>query len=315
MSLPVQRPTEAPALVVLAAGMGTRFGGLKQFEPMGPNGETLLDYSVFDAMRSGFGRVVFVLRSGWQGDLQRQLQTRYGDHVPLSFAYQDLQDLPEGFALPSGRTRPWGTAHALRAARGHCGDRFAVINADDFYGHEAYRSMARHLQSDGPSDQRPYAMVGYPLHTTLSATGGVNRGICVAHDGLLTSVQELTDIGERGDGRCHGKNALGDDIVVPRDALVSMNLWGFDHTVIAHIDTAFCTFVQQHGNDPAAECFLPDVVDTLIGTGQAQCQLLPTDAPWFGVTYRQDKQICAARLRALVDSGAYPSPLWSVSHF
>lgn len=308
-----QAPMTQPTLVVLAAGLGSRYGGLKQLDPMGPHGETILDYSVFDAQRGGFGRVVFVIRRDFADQFEAKVVTRYAGHIEVVCVFQDLHDLPAGFRAPSGRTKPWGTVHALLAARQVLDGFFAVVNADDFYGREAYRCMADHhrqwRESGCPANQ--CAMVAYTVQSTLSSHGGVNRGICRVDHGWLVSVEELTDIKVDGDGVCRGRQLSGQTLVLSRQALVSMNFWGMTPWVLARLAEQFTRFLAQQGEDPVAECYLPTVMDQLIGSQQIQCRALPTGSVWFGVTYRQDKSVCTRKLQQLLEAGSYPRGLWS----
>lgn len=312
--LPVrQTPMTKPTLVVLAAGMGSRYGGLKQLDPMGPHGETILDYSVFDAQHSGFGRVVFVIRRDFADQFEAQVVARYASRMEVVYVFQDLHDLPAGFRVPSGRTKPWGTVHALLAARQVLDGFFAVVNADDFYGRQAYRCMVDYhrqwCEATCPASQ--CAMVAYTVQSTLSSHGGVNRGICQVHDGLLVSVEELTDIKVDGDGVCRGRQLSGQTLVLSRQALVSMNFWGMTPWVLTRLSELFTQFLAQQGEDPVSECYIPTVLDTLIRSQQVQCRALPTESDWFGVTYPQDKALCARELRQLIETGSYPPGLWS----
>lgn len=308
-----QAPVTKPTLVVLAAGMGSRYGGLKQLEPMGPHGETLLDYSVFDALRSGFGRIVFVIRRDFAAQFQAQVVSRYARHVEVVCVFQDLHDLPAGFTLPAGRIKPWGTVHAVMSARQLLDGFFAVVNADDFYGREAYRCMADYHWQWLEAGCSPHqcAMVAYTVQSTLSSHGGVNRGICQVQDGLLVSVEELTGIKIDDDGVCRGRQPSGQPLVLSPQALVSMNFWGMTPSVLASLSKQFTSFLERQGQDPASEYYLPTAVDTLIRSQSVQCRALPTGSVWFGVTYPQDKAMCARSLQHLTEAGSYPPSLWS----
>lgn len=302
----------APTLLVLAAGMGTRFGGLKQCEPMGPNGETLLDYSVFDAHRAGFGRVVFVIRESFAAAFKNGVGSRYGDQLAVEYIYQHLDDLPDRFSAPCGRIKPWGTLHAVLAARNTMHAAFAVINADDFYGRDAYRRVVDFFRNSGSggNDKDHFCMVGYPVSHTLSDSGGVNRGICASDDGLLTAVEEHCEITRHADGRCHGLNLRGERVEIPGQAVASMNFWGFTPEVFEPMRRHFIEFLHLHGKDRDTECFIPSTIDTLIRTGRADCRILQTAGHWFGVTYPEDKAKSVQSIRALVANGTYPSVLW-----
>lgn len=299
-----------PILVVMAAGLGSRFGGLKQFEPVGPHGESLLDYSVFDALRAGFGRVVFVIRRETAEAFDARVASRYRTRAPIDCAFQSLDDVPAGFAVPEGRTRPWGTLHAVLAARHKIDAPFAVLNADDFYGRDSYLQAARFLQALPPEPPVPCCLVGYRLRATLSEGGGVHRAVGIARDGLLQHLAEHRDLQRDADGLCRGHDASGRRVVVPDDALVSMNFWGFAPTVLAPMAAQFESFLRAHGDDPKAECLLPDFVDHAVREGDARCHVLDGGGSWFGLTHPEDKADCARRLTQLSAQGDYEAPLW-----
>lgn len=292
-------------LLVLAAGIGSRYGGLKQMDPVGPSGEFILDYSVFDAIRAGFNRVVFVIRREIATDFKAIISSRMAGHIEIAYAIQDLADVPQGFTVPPERKKPWGTGHATLAGAEAVNSPFAVINADDFYGAESYRRLARFLDETA-ADPRHYAMVGYILRNTLSDHGHVARGLCTTDaQGTLTGVEELTNIVKTETGaRC-------DDRQLTADEIVSMNLWGFKPSFFAHLRNEFQSFLAQQGNDPKAEYFVPTVVNTLIARGEARCTVLTTPSKWVGVTYPEEKAGVVAAIRALVDQGAYPAALWA----
>lgn len=289
--------------------MGSRYGGLKQLDPMGPSGETVLDYAVYDAMRAGFGRIVFVIRRDIERPFRETVGRRYAGHIELDYAFQELNDLPEGHAVPPGRTKPWGTAHALRAARHVVDCPFAVINADDFYGADAYRVLAGYFKQCESASQEPLCMVGYPLSHTLSEHGSVNRGICTGRDGKLESVGEVTEIQRAPDGRIRGLDSDGRLIDIEPEVPVSMNFWGFSPAIFSGLEAHFLAFLKERGNETKAECYIPSFVDTLIRAGTHECDLLTTSADWFGVTYPADKPHVQKQLKALTDARLYPSPL------
>ncbi len=296
----------APTLLVLAAGMGSRYGGLKQIDPVGPHGEAILDYSVYDAKRAGFGRVVFLIRHSIEEAFRATVGSRYHGSIPVDYAFQELEDLPAGFAVPEGRTKPWGTTQAVLSAVAALDGPFAVINADDFYGAASYRALAGHLQS-GTSD---FAMVGFVLRKTLSAFGSVARGLCqVGDDGLLRTVVEHTKIEPEGDG---ARSIQPDGSAVPLtgDELVSMNMWGFTPELFAPLRQDFDRFLKSSGNELKSECYLPNSVNTLVAAGAARVRVLSSPDAWFGVTYREDRQSVVERIAALVAAGAYPERLW-----
>ena len=300
----------SPTLVVLAAGMGSRYGGLKQIDPMGPSGETILDYSVFDALRAGFGRVVFIIRPDFEDAFRDGVAARFSDRVDVDFSFQTLDRLPSGFSVPEGREKPWGTTHAILCAREQIRGNFAVINADDFYGRDSYAVLSRHLQSVDASST-DFAMVGFTLRNTLSDHGSVARGVCVADDkGFLASIDEMTKI-ER-DGRA-ARNTRDDGTVVSLsgDEPVSMNMWGFTPRLFDHLDRVFREFLEKSGSEAKSECFIPLTVGQLVDERVATCRVLRTDSSWFGVTYREDKEVVQASIADLIGRGDYPPNLWA----
>lgn len=304
-------PTSArPTLLVLAAGMGSRYGGLKQMDPMGPNGETVLDYSVFDAIHAGFGKVVFVIREEFFEAFRDAIGARFADKIEVAYAFQKLDDLPQGFSVPNGRTKPWGTAHAILAARHLVDTPFAVINADDFYGADAYRRAATFFQKPTGNSAAEFAMVGYPLANTLSEHGEVNRGICATRSGdLLESVEEYLKIAREPDGVIRGQALDGERRAIADNAPVSMNFWAFPAEFFAALAERFSAFLAESGGSLTSECYIPTVVDTLIREGDCQCRVLTTTGHWFGVTYPQDKPHVMQSIAALIAHGEYPSPL------
>jgi hypothetical protein len=291
--------------------MGSRYGGLKQLDPMGPGGETVLDYSVYDALRAGFGRIVFVIRRDIEQPFRQTIGARYAGRVDIDYAFQQIDDLPPGFDVPAGRAKPWGTGHAVRAACGLVDGPFGVINADDFYGADAFAVLARYFAACRDAARDPFCMVGYRLQQTLSDHGAVNRGLCEARAGRLHSVREFTGIRRGVDGVIRGTGPDGVEQALAADALVSMNFWGFPGDVFDSLEARFVEFLRKSGETPGAEFYIPAFVDTQIRSGVVECTLLETSANWFGVTYPADKPAVQQRLRALVDSGAYPSPLLS----
>ena len=301
-----------PTLLVLAAGMGSRYGGLKQMDPMGPNGETILDYSVYDAIRAGFGKVVFVIRKDFHEAFRDGIGSRFADQIEVRYAFQQLDDLPEGFSVPEGREKPWGTAHAIRAARNIIKEPFAVVNADDFYGHDAYVKAAEFLTGISEDNSpTPCCLVGYYLEKTLSDHGGVNRGITTTANGLLSEVEEVIDISRKEGGNVTGSAVDGSERQIKTDAIVSMNFWGFSPQYFDQLEQEFVSFMQEHGTEPKSECYIPTTVDNLIEGGKTQCHVLATDASWFGVTYPDDKPHVVASIQSLIDQGDYPTPLQS----
>ncbi|MFT6179977.1 MAG: hypothetical protein ACJAQT_003503 [Akkermansiaceae bacterium] len=300
----------SPALVVLAAGMGSRYGGLKQMDPMGPNGETVLDYSVFDAIRAGFSKVIFVIREDFAEAFKTSVGSKFARQIEVAYAFQKLDDLPEGYPVPEGREKPWGTSHAILAARDEVDRPFAVINADDFYGADAYQQAASFLTRDLPQDQKAhYALVGYQIVNTLSDHGAVNRGICQTDHGLLRGVEEVINISRKDTDQIEGTALNGSTCQVEEDVVVSMNLWAFPVSFLTELNHHFCTFLAEHGTEDKSECYIPTVVDGLVNRAVADCHVLETSSSWFGITYPNDKPHVVASIKELVDSGEYPSPL------
>ena len=296
-----------PTLVVLAAGMGSRYGGLKQVDPVGPSGEAILDYSVFDAVRGGFGKVVFIIRHDFEAEFKEKVGKKYEGLVPVEYCYQDINDLPAPYKVPEGRSKPWGTAHATRAARKVVHEPFAVINADDFYGRDAFAKLGAFLAEAKPMH---FAMVGYKLALTLSENGSVARGICdVAADGSLKSVTEMTKIVRTADG-AENREDPEHPVKLTAKELVSMNLWGFTPELFDALEARFPAWLAANGTKEKSEWYIPFVVDELIHEGKADCKVLPTESSWFGVTYREDKPFVMAEIKKLVDFGEYPSKLF-----
>ena len=298
-------------LLILAAGMGSRYGGLKQMDPMGPNGETVLDYSVYDAIRAGFKKVIFIIREDFAQAFREGVGARFEGKIEVEYAFQKLDDLPDGFSVPDGREKPWGTTHAIRAARHAVNGPFAVINADDFYGADAYHRIATYFRDSSLSDDSisHYCMVGYHINKTLSDHGDVNRGICSETNGLLSDVEEVTEIKREQDGKIYGNQLNGTRIEIDEHALASMNFWGFNQEFFAQLEEHFIEFLNESGNELKSECYIPTLVDDLITQKKADCQLLETSSSWFGVTYPDDKPHVVDAISKLVDQGAYPSPL------
>lgn len=300
-----------PTLLVLAAGMGSRYGGLKQMDPMGPNGETVLDYSVYDAIRAGFKRVVFIIREDFAEAFRDGVGARFAGKIDVDYVFQKLDDLPDGFSVPEGRDKPWGTTHAIRAARHTVDGPFAVINADDFYGSDSYQRIATYFKESADSTDgiSHYGMVGYDITKTLSDHGDVNRGICKDEAGFLKDVAEVTEIKREDDGKIYGNSLEGNRHEVSESAVASMNFWGFGHEFFAQIEDHFIEFLKERGTEMKSECYIPTLVDELIGSGKADCKVLETTSSWFGVTYPDDKPFVVENIQKLIDAGDYPSPL------
>ena len=298
-----------PTLLILAAGMGSRYGGLKQLDPMGPNGETVLDYSVYDAIRAGFGKVVFVIRRDFADAFKAAVGDRFADRIEVAYAFQELTDLPEGFAVPEGREKPWGTAHAVRAARNDIDTPFAVINADDFYGQDAYQQLADYFNNRNDEPELRTCMVGYRLENTLSEHGSVNRGLCIVKDGSLQGVEEHSVIARGEDGVIRGSNLTNQRVNLNANDIVSMNFWGFSPALFATLEAHFVDFLNAHGQEPKSECYIPTVIDDLIKSEQTDCTVIETSGSWFGVTYPDDKPFVQESIQALIASGEYPAQL------
>jgi len=295
-----------PTLLVLAAGMGSRYGGLKQLDAVGPSGETILDYAVFDAIRAGFGRVVFVIRREFEEAFRAQVAAKYADRVRVDYVFQSLDALPAGFAPPPGREKPWGTGHAVWCAREAVREPFAVIGADDYFGRDAFEKLAACLSGNPPSEITgpQFAMVGYRLANTLSENGAVSRGVCAATaDGALQRVVEHTGILREEVGEGAGKKFTGEEIV-------SMNCWAFTPALFAALDRQFMEFLKTRGGELKSEFYLPEAVSRQIAAGEASVRVVPTTASWFGVTYREDKPRVQTALASLVGAGVYPSRLF-----
>lgn len=297
-----------PTLLILAAGMGSRFGGLKQIAPIGPNGETIIEYSIYDAIRAGFGKVVFVVRKHFADDFKALIESKIKGKIEVEYVYQELDKLPEGFALPEGREKPWGTGHAILMAKDVIKEPFAVINADDFYGFDAYKTMAAFLTSS--TDEKEYSMIGYLLKNTLSEFGTVSRGICKSDDqDNLVEITETHNIGAEGDKIfCTDEN--GNKCELTGDMLVSMNFWGFKNKLFAKLEDLFISFLKEKINVPKSEFYIPFAVFDLIQSGEIYSKVLKADSPWFGVTYKEDQPYVVEKITGLVRAGVYPDQLW-----
>ena len=297
-----------PTLFILAAGMGSRYGGLKQLDGLGPNGETIMDYSVFDALRAGFGKIVFVIRKDFEEDFRRVVIAKYADKVPCEVCFQSLDKVPAGCTYNPERTKPWGTNHAVLMGKDVIHEPFAVINADDFYGKESFEVLAKFLMGV-EGKQNKYCMVGYRVCNTLSEHGSVSRGVCQTDNNrCLTDVVERTNI-ERKNGQIVFTED-GKDFPLDEHTPVSMNMWGFTPEYFEYSEQAFREFVQQYGQELKKEFYIPTLVNDLIKAGKATCEVLDTPAKWFGVTYADDRQMVVDKIQALVNAGVYPSPLF-----
>ena len=293
-----------PTLLVLAAGMGSRYGGLKQMDGVGPHGEAILDYSVMDALKAGFGKVVFVIRHSFADDFKKIFnEQHWNNRIKVEYVFQELDMLPAGFNVPDGREKPWGTNHAVLMAKEAIHEPFAIINADDFYGSDAFRVMADYLRTlEGKKGE--YCMVGYRLENTLSENGSVSRGVCqVSDEGLLIGMTERTSIARTPDGIAYTDDEGSHPL--PADATVSMNLFGFTPDYFVESEKLFVDFLKERGNELKSEYYIPLAVNTFIANGYATMRVLKTTAKWFGVTYKEDRPAVVARLKALHEAGEY----------
>ncbi len=297
-----------PALLVLAAGMGSRYVGLNHIDPVGPNGEIILDYSIYDAIRAGFGKVVFVIRHDIEKDFRSLVSSRWEKKIQVEYAFQQLDALPAPFTVPEGRVKPWGTGHAILSAADKISEPFSAINADDFYGKSAYALMGRELAAS--TDPSGHFMVGYPLKKTLSEFGTVARGICRTENGILQEVVERTKIASLGGGKARNDEGDGNVIDFTGDEIASMNFWGFQPSLFAELKSRFVTFLENKGQELKSEFFIPFVVEELIAEKKATVRVLESEDSWFGVTYREDKPAVQENIRKLIASGVYPEHIF-----
>ena len=297
-----------PTLLVLAAGMGSRFGGLKQLAPIGPNGETIIEYSIFDAIRAGFGKVVFVIRNHFADEFKNMIEAKISGKIEIEYVFQELDKLPEGFKLPEGREKPWGTGHAVLMAKDVIDEPFAAINADDFYGFDAYKAMANFLNSS--TDEGEYSMIGYLLKNTLSEFGTVSRGICKADDNdNLVEITETHNIRSE-DRKIYCQDESGNKCELEANTLVSMNFWGFKKNLFIHLEKLFVSFLKERISEPKSEFYIPFAVFDLIQSNIIHSKILQADSPWFGVTYKEDQPVVIEKIKGLVQAGVYPKSLW-----
>ena len=298
-----------PTLLVLAAGMGSRYGGLKQIDTLGPNGETIIDYSIYDAIRAGFGKVVMVIRKSIEDDFKQVFSKKYSGKIEIEYVLQEIEYVPEGVTYHPERVKPWGTAHAVLMADGVINEPFCVINGDDFYGMDAFKQMAAFLVQQ-KNDSPHYCMVGYYLARTLSDYGFVSRGICETdNDDMLLQVTETTQIKRIGSVICY-KDAQEETQPLPENQIVSMNFWGFTPAYFKDLKKSFEKFIRANGNLLKSELYIPTVLSELIDEKKATVKVLSSTAEWFGVTYQEDRSFVVDRLRKLTEEGVYPSPLW-----
>lgn len=297
-----------PTLFVLAAGMGSRYGGLKQIDGLGPSGETIMDYSVYDALRAGFGKVVFVIRKDFEEAFRKAVISKYADKVPCEVCFQSVDSVPEGCTYNPERTKPWGTNHAVLMAKDLIKEPFAVINADDFYGRESFQVLADYLKSvEGTTGK--YCMVGYRVANTLSENGSVSRGVCATDEnGYLTDVVERTKIEKVGDKIIYTEDGV--DTEISPNSPVSMNMWGFTPEYFEYVEKAFVEFLQARGQELKSEFYIPTLVNDMIRSGEATCKVLDTTPKWFGVTYAEDRPQVVMKINNLVKEGVYPEKLF-----
>lgn len=297
-----------PTLFILAAGMGSRYGGLKQIDGLGPNGEAILDYSVFDALRAGFGKIVFVIRKDFEDDFRRIVLSKYEGKVPCELCFQSVDKVPEGCSYNLERTKPWGTNHAVLMGRELIHEPFAVINADDFYGKESFRVLADYLRSV-EGKQGEYCMVGYRVCNTLSENGSVSRGVCTTDSNdLLTDVIERTKIENKNGTIVYTEDGV--DTPLDPNTPVSMNMWGFTPEYFEYSEEAFRTFLAERGQELKSEYYIPTLVNQLISYGKATCKVLDTTSKWFGVTYSEDRPQVVIKINQLIKEGVYPEKLF-----
>ena len=308
-----------PTLLVLAAGMGSRYGGLKQMDGLGPNGETIIDYSIHDAVEAGFGKVVYIVRESFKADMEAHVKERYAgvktiDGEPLQFVFvtQELNKIPAGFTVPETRVKPWGTAHAMLMAADVIHEPFAVINGDDFYGKESFKIAGDWCRAHANTEGE-YCIVGFQLENTLSENGTVSRGICFYDaKGQLTDVVEHLEIAKEADGNVYGNNSASGETHVKLDAkaLCSMNMWGFTPDYFTKSAGLFTDFLKKNIQEPKKEFYIPYAVDNIMKEGKGSCEVLSTPAHWFGVTFKEDRPGVVAKFAQLVKDGVYPSPLY-----
>ncbi len=301
-----------PTLVIMAAGMGSRYGGLKQIDPVGPNGEIIMDYSIYDALKAGFGKVVFVIKEEFQEIFRERIGYKIENLVNTAYVYQRIDDIPDGLQVPEGRVKPWGTGHAVLSCRNAVDTPFAVINADDFYGSSAFKLLNDYLSSGCDAQERyRYSMAGFILENTLSDHGHVARGVCtVDSEGYLLEIHERTNIKKFEDEAKYsedGQNWVG----IPKNSIVSMNTWGFTPSIFGELEARFSSFFRDNSSNLLkAEYFLPAVVDQLISEGKAKVKVLPSKDRWYGVTYQEDKPLVTKAIRSFIEQGLYPEKLW-----
>jgi dTDP-glucose pyrophosphorylase len=291
--------------------MGSRYGSLKQIDAVGPSGEAIIDYSIYDAIRAGFEKVTFIIRKSIENEFREVFDGKLDGKIETEYVFQELDMVPEGIKYPAERVKPWGTAHAVWVARDHIKEPFVAINADDFYGPESYRAMADYLTGPASADLTNFCMMGYQVQYTLSDFGSVSRGICEAtQEGYLTSIVERTEILKRGK-HVYFLDEQKEKIPLQGNELVSMNIWGFTPGVFEYLEKAFSEFIRIHAGNLKAELYIPAVINDLVATGQASVKIIPATDKWFGVTYKEDKPLAIKIINKLVKEGIYPDDLWA----
>jgi dTDP-glucose pyrophosphorylase len=299
-----------PTLLILAAGIGSRYGGMKQIDQVGPSGEAIIDYSLYDAIKAGFGKIVFVIRRDIENDVREFLENKLPEKVKIEFVHQELNMIPEGLTYPLERIKPWGTAHAIWVAEKAIKEPFVAINADDFYGRGSYIKMADYLVSNSDINNANFCMIGYQIQRTLSEFGSVSRGICEADEqSFLKAVVERTEI-FRKNGKIVYRDENSNEVPVSGDTLVSMNIWGFTPVIFKYIEQQFSEFIRKNISNIKAELYIPKIVNELLKSGKANVKILPATDKWFGITYREDKPLAVQNIHELIKQGVYPENLW-----
>ena len=302
-----------PVLVIMAAGMGSRYGGLKQIDPVDEQGHIIMDFSIFDAKRAGFEKVVFIIKKENEADFREAIGNRIEKVIEVEYVFQDLHNIPESFEVPEGRVKPWGTAHAVLSAIDVVDGPFAVINADDYYGKDAFQKIYDYLATHEDDDKYRYTMVGYQLENTLTENGHVARGVCSLNEaGQLAKVVERTQIEKKGDGAAYTEDGGETWVDLPQGSIVSMNMWGFTASFLQETQAGFEAFLKEGlaTNPMKCEYFLPTVVSNLLAADKATVQVLTSADKWYGVTYKEDKPVVVAAIKAMKESGLYPEQLW-----
>ena len=300
-----------PTLLILAAGMGSRYGGLKQIDSVGPSGEAIIDYSIYDAIKAGFGKITFIIRKDLEKAFRELFEPKLSGRIEMEFVFQELDMVPEGIQFSTERIKPWGTAHAVWVARNHVREPFVVINADDFYGAGSYRSMADYLMAGADLHSHHYSMIGYQVVHTLSDFGSVSRGICDATgDNYLKAIVERTEIVKNGD-KYYFTEESGTKVGLKGDVLVSMNIWGFTPAIFDQLESAFMEFIRENADKIKSEIYIPKVINDLVAVNEASVKILPAINQWFGITYQEDKPLAVERINKLISEGLYPDNLWA----